>query len=101
LIFLFTGVLLQNSHLAVIAEPIHQVSPVYPSQALELGLVGEVELTFSVETDGSVSDIEVAKYMGSSLFVPQAVSSFSLWIYKKPIAKIRNQRIIIAFELAR
>ncbi len=101
LIFLFTGVLLQNSHLGVIAEPIHQVSPVYPSQAAELGLVGEVELTFSVETDGSVSDIEVAKYMGSSLFVPQAVSSFSLWIYKKPIAKIRNQRIIIAFELAR
>jgi TonB family protein len=51
------------------------ISPIYPDDALRLGIEGWVELLFTVDTDGKVTDVEVTNSQPKNIFDRAAVSA--------------------------
>jgi TonB family protein len=62
-------------------EPLIQVAPEYPPAAQASGLDGRVEVTFSVDGDGNVSDASVVSAEPSGLFDAAALEAVSRWRY--------------------
>ena len=83
-----------------VLQIVSRVEPRYPLEAYEAQLEGVVTLQFSVETDGSVSDIEVLASDHHGLFDDSAVTALQQWTYRQPVTKQRNMRLKIAYELA-
>ncbi|MDO3377682.1 energy transducer TonB [Geoalkalibacter halelectricus] len=60
--------------------PVSQVPPVYPRRALMQGLSGWVKLTFIINEDGSVGDVEVVEASPRrGVFDHEAVRALSRW----------------------
>ncbi len=82
---------------------VRQVQPQYPANALRKGLTGKVELRFLVETDGSVSQVQVVSSEPGDVFERSAVRAVEQWRFSPGIYQgqpVRTWvRIPIAFEL--
>lgn len=63
-------------------EKVHNVQPVYPPVAEQLGRGGFVEMQFTVRTDGSVGDIAVTHAQPPGMFDSAAVQAVRQWRYK-------------------
>lgn len=68
---------------------LNRVLPVYPPEAWEAGLEGEVIVNFVVGTDGATSDVEAVA--GPSGFHAAAVNAVRQWTYKPALHKGRPQ----------
>lgn len=79
--------------------PIMRVDPIYPDYAVKRGLEGMVVLSFSIETDGSVADVEVIKSDHDGLFDASAILALQQWSYTKPAAKQHNVQVALEFLL--
>lgn len=62
-------------------SPIMRIEPKYPVAAAKAGIEGSVVLQFSVETDGSVSDVNVVKAVPENTFDKVAVTALKQWRY--------------------
>jgi TonB family protein len=62
-------------------SPIMRIEPKYPVAAAKAGTEGSVVLQFSVETDGSVSDVNVVKAVPENTFDKVAVTALKQWRY--------------------
>ena len=80
------------------------VQPVFPRAALRRGRSGWVDLEFTVNEQGAVSEIEVLESNSGTTFNKAAVSALSKWEYEPVIengvAVPRRARIRIQFNLA-
>ena len=58
------------------------VPPDYPVEARQNGLSGSVELTFTVRTDGRVTDVNVERSTPADVFNDAAIDAVSKWRYR-------------------
>lgn len=82
------------------ATPIFRGQPAYPYLARLLGMKGWVELNFTVNRDGSTSDIEVTNAKPVDVFNAAAIESVKDYIYCSSESVFKNQKIRIRFEMA-
>lgn len=64
-----------------IMTPLIRTSPSYPSRALQRGIEGFVELSFTVDRFGSVIDPVIINAMPEGIFDRSALQSISRWKY--------------------
>ncbi|WP_440906264.1 energy transducer TonB [Catenovulum sp. SX2] len=84
-------------HVAV--SVIKRALPTYPQYAVKNGIEGTVLVSFSIEIDGNVSDIQVAASDHDGLFDASAILGVQKWVYTRPVKKIRNNYVAIEFAL--
>ena len=102
--------LLGASHFHTVAAPtqneeanevsvIKRAMPKYPQYAVKNGLEGAVLVSFSIEKDGNVSDIQVEASDKDGLFDASAKLAVQRWVFTKPSKKIRNNYVSLEFAL--
>ncbi|TLU66326.1 energy transducer TonB [Thalassotalea litorea] len=87
------------------AMPHAKVGPIYPIYYARKKKEGWVDLTFSVEKDGSISNVLVTNDSGGAQFVTEAIKAINRWKYKpalefkQPVqSNIHNQRLTFKFD---
>lgn len=78
-------------------RPISTPPPRYPREALRAGDSGEVQIEFTVGTDGSVTNARVVRSNPPRVFDREAVSAVKRWRFE-PIAAPVTSRRTIAFN---
>ncbi|MGB0834398.1 MAG: energy transducer TonB [Psychrobium sp.] len=78
---------------------VKRASPIYPLYAVKNKLEGAVLLSFSIEKDGNVSDIQVEGSDLDGIFDASAILGVQRWVYTKPVKKLRNNYVAIEFVL--
>lgn len=79
--------------------PIVRIEPQYPREALIDGISGWVDIEFTIEADGTVSDPKVLDSSPRRLFDRNAVRAIYKWKFKprivdgRPVARRATQRI--------
>ena len=79
--------------------PIVRIEPQYPREALIEGISGWVDIEFTIEADGSVSDPKIVASKPRRMFDRNAVRAIYKWKFKprivdgKPVARRATQRI--------
>jgi TonB family protein len=79
-------------------QPVTQVAVVYPLEAQKAGIQGNVRLRVTINTDGSVMDIQVLS--GPPQLVKAALEAVQRWRYS-PSKEVRVTIVTIAFVLPR
>lgn len=69
--------------------PTHRVQPEYPIKALDRRKEGMVAVSFMIEADGSVSDVEVVDTVAGYLFQRPSLSAIRQWEFEP---RVRNGR---------
>jgi TonB family protein len=59
------------------------IEPIWPKQALDNKTQGSVTMSFSINTDGSISDIKVIAATPKDVFNDAAITALSQWQYAK------------------
>lgn len=75
------------------------VAPRFPLSARKRGLAGVVEVSFDVNTDGSVSGIETLRAEPGSVFVASAEKAVQQWRFA-PRNEVVSAQITMRFDLA-
>ena len=65
-------------------QPVHVVSPSYPTSALRDGVTGKVDLDFRIGADGSVQDVRVLAARPAGVFEQAAVAAIRQWRFAAP-----------------
>jgi protein TonB len=78
--------------------PIETPEPVYPSDAKRAGTSGEVVVSFTVNTDGSVSNIDIVSARPRGVFERNVQSAVRRWTFR-PIAA--SQTVTHTFSFSR
>ena len=78
---------------------VSQVSPRYPPLALRRRIEGFVELSFTVQPDGSVTDISVIDSEPRTLFNREAINAMERWRFAPGPAPVKGRRTF-DFKLA-
>ena len=71
--------------LAASLKPVKTVPPEYPESALAKSLSGSVLLSFTVDTKGNTSDVQVLQSTPAGVFDRAAVSAVRRWKYAPPM----------------
>ncbi len=81
--------------------PKHVEIPVYPPIARTAHVTGKVVLVLTLDADGKVSDVKVAKEddKGVRLLKLAAIDNIRLWTFAKPPSAPYTQTIVYDFEL--
>ncbi|MFQ3248384.1 MAG: bla regulator protein BlaR1 [Glaciecola sp.] len=79
--------------------PISRVAPVYPKQAVEQGLSGNVVLKFDVTPTGATSNISVVNSTPSGVFDREAKKSLAQWKYRPSEQGYQNVLVQLDFAL--
>lgn len=69
-------------------------SPRFPPEALRAGQSGEVQVEFTVNTDGSVSDVRVVKATPARVFDREAIAAVRRWRFQPVSAPVTTRRTI-------
>ena len=86
------------------ARAIVQIPPQYPIEAQQKGIEGWVKLSFSIDTDGSVTNIKVVDSQPKNTFERAARKALKGWRYKAKFVNAvpvmqHNMMIQLDFEL--
>jgi len=76
-----------------------RVAPVYPRGAERRKIEGHVVVTYSVDTDGKVSNVAVAEAEPAGVFDDAAMKAVSKWKYEPPASVVEGARAKISFKL--
>lgn len=66
-----------------ITAPLIQIAPEYPVEAQVEGIEGYVDLRFTVDAAGAVSDIEVERANPAGIFETSAIAAVNRWRYEE------------------
>ncbi|HSM11822.1 MAG TPA: energy transducer TonB [Lysobacter sp.] len=75
-------------------RPLSTPPPKFPTEALRAGQSGEVQVEFTVGTDGSVSDVRVVRATPPRVFDREAISAVRRWRFQPVPAPITTRRTI-------
>lgn len=86
------------------AMPLHRVQPRYPAKALRLGREGYVILSFDINEEGRVANIQVIEAKPKRLFEREARRALKRWKYKPMLVNgeavvQQGQKIRLDFQL--
>ena len=76
-----------------------RVAPVYPRGAERRKIEGHVVVTYTVDTEGKVSDVAVAEAVPEGVFDDAAMRAVSRWKYEPPASVVEGARARITFKL--
>ena len=87
---------------SALPTPIRISQPIYPQNALALGIEGQVVVEFSLASDGSVRDLRVVSAQPANVFDQAAIKAMHGWKYALPtdVAAQRRYRQTLAFTLS-
>ncbi len=71
----------QELNTIVNAKAVKRVSPIYPRKAAIQKIEGWVQLSYTIEKDGSVSNISVLEHVGHKGFVSRAKQALEQWVF--------------------
>jgi TonB family protein len=100
--FIFTALLIllgASSTFAQTPDPITRAAPLYPLRALDRGIEGWVELTFTLTPDGIPVDIAVTDAYPKGLFDKPAKAALAQWRYPPAEAARPGLRLTMPFAL--
>lgn len=80
-------------------HPIKRVSPKYPVQAAADNIQGWVQLSFNIETDGSVSDVAVIDAAPKWTFEKVAIDAVRQWQYQPSNATQLDMKVQLDFRM--
>ena len=75
-------------------ELITHVEPIWPQKALEQKIEGSVVMSFSINTDGTVGNIEIIESTPESVFDKASIDALSQWQYaelEQPMSNIKTR----------
>jgi protein TonB len=75
-------------------RPLSTPSPKFPTEALRANQSGEVQVEFTVGTDGSVTDVRVVKATPTRVFDREAVNAVRRWRFQPVSAPVTTRRTI-------
>lgn len=81
-------------------KPLSRVEPVYPKQAATENIEGYVQLSFDIETDGSVANLHVIKSEPESVFDKAALKAVKKWRYHSALKRATNVKVQLDFLLS-
>lgn len=81
------------------AKPVYRVEPKYPIKAATEKIEGAVVLKFDIQTDGSVSNVEVMKGVPAYVFDRVAVAALEQWKYDSKGEVHKNQLVQLDFRM--
>jgi TonB family protein len=81
------------------AGPVTIVEPEYPTDAAAKGIEGYVQLEFTINTDGSVSDVTVLEAQPEGIFNRSAKKAFRQWHYVPTGSERTGMKIQLDFKL--
>ncbi len=81
-------------------SPTMRIEPKYPIEAAKAGTEGSVVLKFNVETDGSVSNVEVVNAMPAYTFDKSAVTALKQWRYNATDTVHKNLLVQLDFVMS-
>lgn len=86
------------------ARPIVRVNPKYPTDAARKGIEGWVQLSFSIASDGTVTDIDVIDSQPARVFDREAKRALQKWKYKPTFKNGKAERqtgmsVVLDFKL--
>lgn len=85
------------------AQLVKAVEPVYPTDAARKRLDGWVELQFTVDVDGKVTNVSVARSQPARVFDREAIRAMQQWTFTaaqrngQPVESRRRQRMNFSF----
>ncbi|MGH8076560.1 MAG: energy transducer TonB, partial [Lysobacter sp.] len=79
-----------SSELRALSTP----SPRFPPEALRSGTSGEVQVEFTVGTDGSVSAVRVVRANPARVFDREAINAVRRWRFQPVDAPVTTRRTI-------
>ena len=85
----------------VMATPLEQANPVFPSKGVRSGQEGWVRLSFVITADGTATDPVVIDATGGSPFEQSARDVVSKWRFEPPGSELPNNVVDIRFEIYR
>ena len=83
----------------VIDSPISKSPPRYPPRALEGEKEGKVELSITINPDGSVGEVRVVSASPAGYFEDAAVTAVKKWRYRATGRTIADARVEVTFKL--
>lgn len=85
------------------ATPVVRIEPRYPQRALSAGIEGHVQLEFTIDRDGSVTDVTVVEAEPPGVFDAEAVRALRRWRFRPHMVdgepRMRRARQTIRFSL--
>ncbi len=81
-------------------HPTHRIEPKYPIEAAKAGTEGSVVLSFDVEADGSVSNVEVVNAKPAYTFDKSAKTALEQWRYKASNKTHKNLLVQLDFVMS-
>ncbi|MDQ3289441.1 MAG: energy transducer TonB [Pseudomonadota bacterium] len=75
-------------------RPLSTPAPKFPTEALRSGQSGEVQVEFTVNPDGSVSDVRVVQSNPARVFDREAISAVRRWRFQPISAPLTTRRTI-------
>lgn len=86
------------------SQPLYRKRPVYPLAAAQKGTEGWVHLSFTIDTEGFVKEIEIIRVEGHKSFGPPAKDALEEWRYAPKVidgnfVPRHNNEIIMTFKL--
>ena len=84
--------------------PLVRVNPQYPARAMQRGIEGWVQLSFTITAAGTVKDVRVEQAEPPNFFEQAAINAVSKYKYKPRLVdgqpvETPNVRVILAFNL--
>jgi bla regulator protein BlaR1 len=80
-------------------KPLKSRAPNYPWKARKEGIEGFVELEFSVDAEGRVSDVEILDAVPAGIFEEAASKAISRWTFTAPQSSGSRFRQVFDFEM--
>ena len=80
-------------------KPIFSIIPKYPTKAGRDGINGWVELTFDINTDGSVGNVKVINTEPKRVFDREARKALKKWKFPKQQEVITNNKVKFPFDI--
>lgn len=87
-----------QGHDALKLVPVHTVAPKYPLKAYQQKLTGEVVVSFMVNQQGQVEDVEVVESSQGAVFNQAAIAAVSQWTFE-PINQAKKAQQTLKFNL--
>ena len=86
--------------------PVSRAQPIYPESAMAAGTEGFVELTFTVNSKGTVQDVKVLRSQPAKIFDDAAIAAVKKWVYTPAMLDgvsydRPDMRVTIQFKLAK
>ena len=96
-----TGYIMQENTCAIIYTEdykIYTIAPMYPSEAIEKGIEGDVRVKFNITSNGTVVNPKVISSTVPEIFNSAAIKTIQLWRFQAISKKAKSSEVQQAIQ---